>query len=254
MKIRIIIVDDEPLARNKLKLFLAKEPDVEIVRECTNGREAIAALGKYRADVMFLDIQMPEIDGFGVVEAVAPERLPFVVFVTAHDTFAVKAFEVHALDYLLKPFDRERLKESLVRVRKALQRASIERHHSQILSLLNDLKKQRPHPERILIKASGRVYFVNIDEIDWAEAEGNYIGLHVGKETHLLRQTIKALEHQLDPHHFVRIHRSTILNVERIKELQPWFGGDYLAILRDGQRLNVSRTFRKRLTHFLARS
>ena len=254
MKIRIIIVDDEPLARNKLKLFLAKEPDIEIVRECANGREAIAALGKYRADVMFLDIQMPEIDGFGVVGAVAPERLPFVVFVTAHDAFAVKAFEVHALDYLLKPFDRERLKESLVRVRKAMQRASIERHHSQILSLLNDLKKQRPQPERILIKASGRVYFVTIDEIDWVEAEGNYIKLHVGNETHLLRQTIKALEQQLDPHHFVRIHRSTIINVDRIKELQPWFGGDYLAILRNGHRLNVSRTFRKRLTQFLSRS
>lgn len=254
MKIRIIIVDDEPLARNKLKLFLAKEPDIEIVRECTNGREAIAALGKYRADVVFLDIQMPEIDGFGVVEAVTPEHLPFVVFVTAHDTFAVKAFEYHALDYLLKPFDRERLAETLTRIRKAIQRASIERHHSQILSLLNDLKKQRQYPERILIKASGRVYFVNIDEIDWAEAEGNYVRLHVGKETHLLRQTIKNLEEKFDAHHFIRIHRSTIVNAERIKELQPWFEGEFLAILRNGQKLNVSRKFRKRLTELFAHS
>jgi two-component system LytT family response regulator len=252
MKIRTIIVDDEPLARSKLRLFLDGEPDFKVIRECSNGAEAIAALQKYHADVVFLDIQMPEVDGFAVVESVPPERLPFVVFVTAHDSFAVKAFEIHALDYLLKPFDRERLSHSLLRVRKALEHASIERHHGEILSMLNDLKIQRGRPERILIRSAGRVHFVIVDEIEWAEAEGNYVRLHIRSESHLLRQTMNAFQKQLDPNRFIRIHRSTLVSLECIKELQPWFGGEYIAILHNGKRLNVSRTFRKKLTERLA--
>lgn len=252
MKIRTILVDDEPLARNKLKLFLADEPDFEIVRECTNGKDAIAALQKHRADVLFLDIQMPEVDGFGVVESVPPDRLPFVVFVTAHDAFAVRAFEVHALDYLLKPFDRERLRQSLAHVRKALQQTTIERHHSQILSLLNDLKSRQERPERILLRSAGRIYFVNVQEIDWVESEGNYLRLHVGNESHLMRQTMNTLERQLSPYRFIRIHRSTLVNIDRVKELQPWFGGEYLAILQGGKKLNVGKSYRKKLTDAFA--
>jgi len=252
MKIRTIIVDDEPLARNKLKLFLADEPDFEIVHECSNGRDAIALLEKQRADVLFLDIQMPEVDGFGVVEALPPERLPFVVFVTAHDAFALKAFEVHALDYLLKPFDRERLKQTLLHIRKALQHTAIERHQNQILSLLNDLKSHQKRPERILIRSEGRVYFVNVQEIDWVEAEGNYLRLHVGSESHLLRQTMNSLERQLSPSRFIRIHRSTIVNIEKVKELRPWFQGEYLAILHGGKKLNVGKSYRKNLTDAFA--
>ena len=252
MKIRTILVDDEPLARNKLKLFLADEPDFEIVRECSNGRDAIAALQKHRADVLFLDIQMPEVDGFGVMEAVAPDHLPFVVFVTAHDAFALKAFEVHALDYLLKPFDRARFKQTLLHIRKALQHTTIERHQNQILSLLNDLKSHQKRPERILIRSEGRVYFVNVQEIDWIEAEGNYLRLHVASESHLLRQTMNSLERQLSPSRFIRIHRSTIVNIEKVKELRPWFQGEYLAILHGGKKLNVGKSYRKNLTDAFA--
>jgi two-component system LytT family response regulator len=252
MKIRTILVDDEPLARNKLKLFLADEPDFEIVRECTNGKDAIAALNKHRADVLFLDIQMPEVDGFEVVESVSPDRLPYVVFVTAHDAFAVRAFQIHALDYLLKPFDRERLKQSLARVRKALQQTTIERQHNQILSLLNDLKSRQERPRRLLLKSAGRVYFVNVQEIDWVESEGNYLRLHVGNESHLMRQTMNTLERLLSPSQFIRIHRSTLVNIERVKELQPWFGGEYLAILQGGKKLNVGKSYRKKLTDTFA--
>ena len=252
MKIRTILVDDEPLARNKLKLFLADEPDFEIVRECSNGRDAIAALQRHRADVLFLDIQMPEVDGFGVVEAVSPEFLPFVVFVTAHDAFALKAFEVHALDYLLKPFDRGRLKQTLVQIRKALQHTAIERQHLQILSLLNDIKAHEKRPDRLLLRSEGRVYFVNVPEIDWVEAEGNYLRLHVGNESHLMRQTMNLLERQLSPSKFIRIHRSTIVNIDKVKELRPWFQGEYLAILHGGKKLNVGKSYRKNLNEALA--
>jgi len=251
MSIRTIIVDDEPPARHKLKLFLADEPDFEIIAECSNGAEAISAIAKHRADVMFLDIQMPEVDGFGVLETISPARLPFVVFVTAHDAYALKAFEVRALDYLLKPYDRTRLRQTLTRVRAAMQHASIEKQQTQILSMLADLKTHRKHPERILIKSAGRVYFVNVDEIEWAEAEGNYVRLHVGSESHLVRQTMNALERRTDPHRFVRIHRSTLVNVARVKEIQPWFEGDYVAILLSGKRLSVSRPYRKKLTRLL---
>ncbi len=253
MKIRTIIVDDEQPARNKLKLFLASEKDFTLICECKNGTDAIAALGKYRADVVFLDIQMPEVDGFSVIASVPKERLPVVVFVTAYDTFAVKAFEIHALDYLLKPFDRERFQQSVVRIRKAMDRSSIERHHSQILSILDDIKTHRTHPERILIKSAGRVYFVNIDDVDWVEAVGNYVKLHVGNEPHLIRKTMNALERQLHQRKFVRIHRSTLVNIDRIKELQPWFQGDYHAVLHNGKRLSVSKSCRKKLTEILGR-
>ena len=251
MKIRAIIVDDEPLARKKLKLFLADEPEFDVIAECSNGAQAISAIGKHRADVVFLDIQMPEIDGFGVLESLSPQRLPFIVFVTAHDAYALKAFEVRALDYLLKPYDRSRLRQTLSRVRAAIQHASIEKQQVQILSLLADLKTHRKQPERLLIRSAGRVYFVNVDDIEWAEAEGNYVSLHVGSESHLIRQTMSALEQRTDPQRFVRIHRSTLVNVARVKEIQPWFEGEYVAILSNGKRLNVSRPYRKQLTKLL---
>lgn len=254
MKIRAIIVDDEPHARNKLRLFLAAESDVKVVCECSNGAEAVAALRKFRADVIFLDIQMPEIDGFGVLESLPSRTLPFVVFITAHDTYALKAFEVHALDYLLKPFDRGRFQESLDRVRSAVNRTSIEKQQHRILSLLNDIKTQRQPAERLLVKSGGRVYFVNIAEIDWAEAEGNYLRLHAGNTSHLLRLTLAELERRVAHHNFVRIHRSTLVNLDRVKELRPWFAGEHIAILTNGKRLNVSRSYRKKLSRVFARS
>ena len=247
MSIRAIIVDDEPLAREKLRRFLADERDVDVIRECSNGREAVAAIRKERADVVFLDIQMPELDGFGVVEAADPAHLPFVVFVTAHDAYAVKAFEVHALDYLLKPFDRERLHDTLARVRRALQRSLSDGYQNQILSLLNDLREDRRRPDRLLIRSAGRVFFLDVEEIDWVEAEGNYLSLHAGETTHLVRETMNAMERRLESSGFVRIHRSTIVNLNRLKELRPWFEGESIAILKGGKKLNVGKSFRKKL-------
>ena len=253
MNIRAMIVDDEPLAREKLRRYLADEKDVEVIGECSNGREAVAAIRRRQADVVFLDIQMPELDGFGVVEASDPAHLPFVVFVTAHDAYAVKAFEVHALDYLLKPFDRERLHDTLARVRKSMQRSSSDRYQDQILSLLKDLRADRKRPDRLLIRSAGRIFFLDVEEIDWVEAEGNYLSLHAGEATHLVRETMSSMEERLGPSGFVRIHRSTIVNLNRLKELRPWFEGESIAILKGGKKLPVGKSYRRKLASLTSR-
>ena len=250
-KIRAIIVDDEPPARNKIRELLKLEPDIEIVDECSNGREAVISIAGNSPDLVFLDIQMPELDGFGVIEALGAERLPAVIFVTAYDHYAVQAFDVHAIDYLLKQFDRQRFQIALARAKENLQTNRREKINQQLSSLLRQLKSPRTSNERFVVKSGGRVFFLKYDEIDWIEAAGNYIRLHVGNETHLLRETMNAIQKKLDPGRFIRIHRSTFVNIEKIKELQPWFHGEYVVILRDGTQLTMSRSYRSNLPELL---
>lgn len=252
MPIRTLIVDDEPLAREKLRAFLEAESDIEVVGEARDGKEAVQSIESLRPDLVFLDIQMPELTGFEVVENLDREALPQIIFVTAYDNYALKAFEVHALDYLLKPYDRERLHQALEKARREQDRQQLGDVQKQLRALLADLDKQRAQfPDRLVVKTAGRVVFVKVDDIDWVDAAGNYVKLHVAAESYLLRETMSRLEERLDPKKFLRIHRSTIVNIERIKELQQQFHGDYLVILKSGQRLTLSRSYRDRIQGLL---
>jgi two-component system LytT family response regulator len=197
---------------------------------------------------------MPEIDGFGVLQAIGSQKVPVIIFVTAYDKYALRAFDVHALDYLLKPFNRERFRRSLVRAREQLEHDRIGQLDQRLLSLLEDLKAEQKHLDRLVIRSVGRVFFLKTDEIDWIEAAGNYVKLHVGREGHLLRETMNRLEGKLNPDKFLRIHRSTLVNIDRIKELQPLFSGDYTVILRDGRQLTLSRSYREKLLELFDKS
>ena len=251
---RVLIADDEPLARERLRMLLSKEDWVEIAGECDNGHDAVAAIQKLKPDLVFLDVQMPGSTGFDVIDSVGAARMPAVVFVTAYDRYALRAFDVHALDYLLKPFDRERFQQALGRARQHLDRKNAGELERRLLELVQDLRSTPQRPERFVIKSGGRVFFVRTDEIDWVEAAGNYVKLHVGNEAHLLRETMNALEAQLDPDAFFRIHRCHIVNIERVKELQPWFNGEYVVFLRSGARLTLSRGYREKLQDRIGRS
>ena len=250
MAIRVLIVDDEPLARGKMKSLLAKEPDIEVVGEAGDGRSALDAIAKHGPDLVFLDVQMPELDGFGVLAQLPADARPAVIFVTAHDQFALKAFEVHALDYLLKPFDRERLQKALDRARLQLAAPSGQSDlQTQISALLAGMKQPAvvTAPDRIAVKTSGRILFVNTTDIDWVEAADNYVKLHVGKVEHLMRETLSSIEQRLGGAGFVRISRSVIVHPRVVRELQPLFHGDQAVILKDGTRLTLSRTHRDAL-------
>jgi two-component system LytT family response regulator len=249
--IRTLIVDDEPLARRRIRRMLAHDPEVAIVGDCSNGRDAIAAIKSESPDLIFLDVQMPEVDGFDVLASTEAKRPPLVIFVTAYDQYALRAFEVAAVDYLVKPFDRRRFEGALERAKSRLASGREGELNQQTLALLAELKAQSSHVERLVIKAGGRAFFLKTDEIDWIEAEGKYVRLHVGKESYLLREAIGSMETQLDPKKFPRIHRSTIVNIERVRELQPWFHNEYRVILKDGTELMLSRSCRKRLGELL---
>lgn len=245
--IRAIVVDDEPLACERIRMLLDGQADVEIVAECRNGADAVRAIQQLAPDLVFLDVQMPELDGFEVLERLSPGRLPVIVFVTAYDQYALKAFEVSALDYLLKPFDRERFTKALERARSEVEHRKDGSANERLLELLSDLRGARRPLERIIVRSGGRVFFLRADEIDWIEAAGNYVRLHAGSEDHLYRETMAGMEKKLDAKRFARIHRSTIVNLDRIKELQPWFRGDYVVLLRDGRKLTLGRAYRDRL-------
>jgi two-component system, LytTR family, response regulator len=253
VKIRALVVDDEPLARERLVSLLASESDIEIVGQSVNGVEAVAAIQEKSPDLVLLDVQMPELDGFGVLAALEGERRPAVIFVTAHDRFALKAFEVHAIDYLLKPFDRERFQKALNRAREQLKQGQGGQIDERLSALLAGIKKEEKQLDRIPVKSSGRVVLVKINDIDWIEAADNYVNLHTGKEAHLHRETMSSLEQKLPASRFLRISRSTMVNVERIKELQPMFHGDYTVILQNGTKLNLSRGYREALNQLLGK-
>jgi two-component system LytT family response regulator len=244
--IKVLIVDDEALARRMVRKMLQAHTDFEVVGECENGGEAIAALRSARCDLMFLDVQMPEIDGFAVVGALAAEEMPHVIFVTAYDQYAVRAFQVHALDYLLKPFDQERFDQALERARQQI-RSEAGRDFNAFLSFLSQRESQPQPVERLLVKADGRVFFLKTDELEWIEAEGNYVSLHIGDKKYLFREAITTLETQLNPKKFRRISRSTIVNIDSVTEFQPRFRGDYWVVLRGGVKLKLSHRYRTNL-------
>ncbi|MDT4967595.1 MAG: two-component system, LytTR family, response regulator [Acidobacteriota bacterium] len=246
-KIRTVIVDDEPLARRGIRALLKEEKDVEIISECRNGREAVTAIEEQGPDLVFLDVQMPELNGFDVLEAIGAERMPSVIFVTAYDKYALRAFEVHAVDYLLKPLDGERFIGAMQRARLQIEGNGLHKLSRQLQSLLADLKPNQKYTERLVIKSAGRIFFLGVGEIDWIEAADNYVRLHAGRESHLLRETMNSLEKKLDPDQFLRVHRSRIVNVRKIKQLQPLFRGEYDIMLQDGQRLESGRGYRDKL-------
>lgn len=250
--IRVLLVDDESLAREMLREMLQADPQVTIVGESCNGHEALEAIRTHSPDLIFLDVQMPELGGFEVLEALGKD-IPRVIFVTAYDQYAVRAFEVHALDYLLKPFDQERFDISWQRARSQILRDRDGGTDQRILALLEEMKAGNKYLERLVIKASGRIYFLETSEIDWIEAEGNYVSVHCAKKSHLLRETISSLEAQLDPKKFLRIHRSSIVRIDRIQELQPWFHGEYRIILQNGTQLTLSRNYRDKLQEALGK-
>ena len=240
MKIRAIIVDDEPLARAGVRLALSEEPDLEVVAECADGVEAVKAIEQHQPDLLFLDVQMPRLNGFEVLEALAPEQIPVVIFTTAHDEHAIHAFEVNALDYLLKPFKQARFQKALQRARDQLRTRRGASTDSQMAGLLANLRHSASGGPRILIKSPDRILFLKHDEIDHIEAAGNYVVLHSGKDRHIARETMTAMETRLGTAGFMRISRSVIVNLSRIRELQPQGPGEYSVILKSGARFHMT--------------
>jgi two-component system, LytTR family, response regulator len=256
--IRTLIVDDEPAARDGMRHLLAADPEIVLAGECSNGREAVAAIRDASPDLAFLDVQMPELDGFGVLREVGVERAPAVVFVTAFDQYALRAFDVHAIDYLLKPFTDDRFRQSLNRAKQLVRQGRLGDLTRKLAALLdNDESAPAPAPsylDRLVVKSGGKVTLLPVGEIEWIDAEGDYVRIHVGKTWHLLRETMKNLEDQLDAARFVRIHRSTIVNLEKVKELQPFFRGEYVVVLHNGTTLKLSRGYRDNLEARLGRT
>lgn len=242
--VKVAIVDDEPLAREGLRTLLRGDRDVEVVAECADGQAAIEAIRRTKPDIVFLDVQMPDLDGFDVLRALAGEPLPAVIFVTAYDKYALKAFEVHAVDYLLKPFHDERFAE-------ALARAKARRGENMTERIARLLDERKPKIMRVLVKTGGRVLFIRADEIDWIEAADYYVKLHVAGKVHMLRESMAALEGRLDSDVFFRVHRSAIVNLERVRELQPFSRREHVLVLRDGTRLRLTRSRRERLAALL---
>lgn len=254
VRLKAVVVDDEILARQIIREMLASDAEVEIVAECVNGCEAIEAIQSHQPDLLFLDIQMPEVAGFELLEALPGEKSPVVIFVTAYDQYAVRAFDYHAVDYLLKPFDRERFEVAVSRAKSQLQRERNGERDRRIRDLLEALKPETKYVERLVVKNGGRVFFLEIDEICWIEADGNYVRLHTNSKSHLLRETIGNLEEQLDPRKFLRVHRSTIVRIDSIRELRPWFHGEYHIILHSGAKLTLSRKYREQLQSVLGKN
>lgn len=258
--IRALVVDDEALAREALCEILQEDGSFEIVRECKNGKEAVQAIQKEKLDVVFLDVRMPLLDGFEVVEQVGAEKMPLTVFVTAYDSFAIKAFEAQALDYVLKPFDEERFRKTLERIKRQLSRDSADLDKTKTEAApagLEDklravLDAYKPgYLDRLPVRTSGRVVFLQMAEIRWIESAGNYVQIFTAEEPVIMRETLSNLEQRLDPHRFIRIHRSTIVNVEHVKELRPWYTGEYIVIMNGGKELTLARRYRHLLKRLL---
>ena len=252
-KIRALLVDDEPIARRGIRQQLQSEADVEVIGECANGKEAVVAIRTQAPDLVFLDVQMPLLSGFGVVEEVGVDQLPAVVFVTAYDEHAIRAFEVNALDYLLKPIEPQRFQKTLSRVRDQLNQSSDKQLNKKLSALLRLQEKpdtvfeKHSYLERVVIKESERVLIVPVEDIDWIGAHGNYVQIHTRSKAHLLRETMDGMEGKLNPANFVRLRRSTIVNGRRIQELKPLFNGEYTVLLKNGVALTSSRRYRKNL-------
>lgn len=249
--IRALIVDDEPFAREGIRLHLERHPDVEVVGEAGDGERAAEAIRMLDPDVVFLDIEMPAMDGFQVIEAVGVEAMPPVIFITAYDEFALRAFEAHALDYVLKPVEPERFSRALDRTRKLLRGSAGHALDRRLEGLMQEIRERRKHLERIVVQRGERLQVLRAEEVAWFEAAGNYVKLHVGKESFLVRATLSSFEDRLDPERFLRVHRSIIVQKARIRELEPLLQGDYVLILEDGTRLTTGRSYRPGIVGFL---
>ena len=261
-RIRTVIVDDEPAARRGVRLLLERDGGVDIVGEASGGAEAAELIARERPELAFLDVQMPGCDGFQALVRAGAENLPAVIFVTAYDEHALRAFEVHAVDYLLKPYDDERFAAALARAKDEVRRRQADTVNARLHQLL-DYLQHAPQPpaapaenptDRILLKSSGEIFFLKAEEIDWIEAEGDYMKFHVNGRTHLMRETMARLESRLDPKKFIRIHRSTIVNIDRLRKLSPSFAGEYAVILHDGTKLKLSRGYHERIATLLKQS
>jgi two-component system LytT family response regulator len=248
---RVVIADDEPLARDCVRVALQKEPDVRVIAECADGNEAVEAIRTLEPDLVLLDVQMPGLDGFGVVEAVGPAAMPDVIFVTAFDEHALRAFDVHALDYVLKPFDDARLGEAVDQARKRRRSDAEDEVRQRLAALIRERDRNgsaaNGFATRLIVRERDRLRFLRVADIDWFEAYGNYVRVYQGPKSHLMRATLTGIQERLDPADFVRIHRSVIVNLDRIAEVQPWTGGDFIAVLRDGKKLRVSRNYKDAL-------
>jgi len=253
--IRVAIADDEPLARERLTSMLAGRERYAVVAECNDGAEALAALTDQDIDLLFLDVQMPGLDGFQTLESLGDAPLPMIVFVTAFNDYALRAFDVSALDYLLKPFDRDRFEKTLTRVEERIVARLQSGMSAELREFIARLSTGAApsHVSRFPVRANGEIYFVRTEDVDWIDAEGNYVALHAAGRRHLVRDTIKSLEGRLDPEKFVRVHRSAIINVDRLRKLQPYFHGEYVITLQDGTTLTSSRTYSDRLRALLER-
>ncbi|MEP6733059.1 MAG: LytTR family DNA-binding domain-containing protein [bacterium] len=260
--LRIIIVDDELVARQRIRRIASREEGIEIVAECATGREAVNAVLQHNPDLLVLDVQMPELDGFGVLAELPADRIPLVIFVTAFDEHALRAFDVHAVDYVLKPIDPDRLRAALMRARREHGLAEAAEQHERLRGLLGSAIVSTPAEsaestpvnttsvgkvERFLVKTSGKMFFVNMSDVDWVEADGNYVRLHVGAASHMIRETIASVERALPSAQFARIHRSAIVNLDRVAEMRQWSSGDYIVILKTGARLKLSRSYRQNI-------
>ena len=252
-RIRALIVDDEPLGRERIRTQLETAADVEVVAECGDGEAAVRAILEDRPDLVFLDVQMPELDGFGVIREVGADNMPPVIFVTAYDQFAVRAFETSALDYLLKPFDEERFDRALQRARDTLARSGGQGLDERLVALLRQIAPEREYPERWMVRVGSQFQFVRTDEVDWIDTADNYLRLHVGKRVFMIREAIGVMEGKLDPRRFMRIHRSIIVAQDRIHAIEVWNQTEFLVILKDGTKLTSSRSYRDRVRAFLGR-
>jgi two-component system LytT family response regulator len=252
MTMRALIVDDEPLARTALSRLLKRDSDITIVAECADGESAVKSIRQMRPDVVFLDVQMPEMDGFQVIESVGVEQMPTTIFVTAYDRYAMRAFDVSAVDYLLKPFSPDRLSRAVARARDRWQNQQDKDAAKRLFALL-DNRYSTDYVRRLAVASGGRIVFVAVEEIDWIGAEDNYARLHVGRRVYEVRETLQALMEKLDPQEFIRIHRSTIVNVRRIREVQPWFQGSHIIVLQSGEELRMSRYQKEAVDRLLGR-
>ena len=250
-KIRALIVDDEPLARRRIKSLLAHDASIDVIGECSDGIMAVTSISELTPDLVFLDVQMPAMDGFEVIKTIGAEQMPTVIFVTAYDQYALKAFEVNAIDYLLKPFDRRRFQKTLERAKAMIRGLQNGNVNNQLLSLLGDMRREQEIPDRFIIKSGGRVVFLRVEEIDWMRAVGNYVRLQVGRDSHLMRETMSGMEAKLNPDRFMRVHRSTIVNLDQVKQVKPHTNGECFLVLGSGSQVKVSRSYRDVVARFV---
>ncbi|MBI2430228.1 MAG: response regulator [Ignavibacteriales bacterium] len=251
MKINTLIVDDEPLARERIRTLLKDEPEFDIAGEAANGKEALKKIQLVTIDLLFLDIQMPELDGIRLIEKLTPAQIPLIIFTTAYDSFAVKAFELNAMDYLLKPFTKKRFQQSLQRVKEQFSSDDKDLYSSTMLSTLQAIVQKKQYPERIVVKSEGKIQFIPLKDIMWAESDANYININTIREKVVMRETMTNLSQKLDPAIFLRTHRSVLVNVEFIKEMKPWFNDELVILLHNGTQLPVGRTYRKNVLQSL---